>query len=115
MGKWVMLCSKEHRVRVRIGEGEADQVVCMHGWIARIVLLTFPAAAPWYRFVLDVAINILFSVVFLRVVIRQYRALGSECLHKLKRDGLFYMFNVMFSNIFVPLQQHGAFLVRLER
>ncbi|KAI9594716.1 hypothetical protein BDF19DRAFT_93678 [Syncephalis fuscata] len=59
----------------------------------------FPSFAPWYRFVLDIAINILFSIIFLRVVIRQYKALGSKCWKKLKRDGLFYLIGVVFSNM----------------
>jgi hypothetical protein len=59
----------------------------------------FPDIAPWYRFGLDIIINLLFSFIFLRVVIRQYKTMGSRCWQKLRRDGLFYLFSVLFSNM----------------
>ncbi|KAI9593488.1 hypothetical protein BDF19DRAFT_424392 [Syncephalis fuscata] len=63
----------------------------------------FPPYFPWFRFVLDISSNSIFSAVFLHVVIKQYRQQGKKCWQKLKSDGLIYLFGVVFSNIFCAL------------
>ncbi|KAI9592987.1 hypothetical protein BDF19DRAFT_450051 [Syncephalis fuscata] len=66
-------------------------------------IVTFPSYFPWYRFVLDITINCIFSIIFLRVIIAQYRKVGSDCWKKLKVDGVVYLFGVVLSNIFCAI------------
>jgi hypothetical protein len=68
----------------------------------------YPAYLPWFRFVLDVSINLLFSAIFLNVVIQQYRTLGHECWRRLQLDGFVYLLCVVASNILC------AFIVALR-
>ncbi|KAI9594678.1 hypothetical protein BDF19DRAFT_444510 [Syncephalis fuscata] len=58
----------------------------------------YPPYLPWIRFMIDMPINSIFSIVFLRVVINQYRAMGNECWQKVKSDGIIYLFGVILSN-----------------
>ncbi|RKP10194.1 hypothetical protein THASP1DRAFT_28034 [Thamnocephalis sphaerospora] len=62
--------------------------------------LNYPDYLPWLKFGLDTPINIVFSVAFLMVVVRQYRRSGTACWANLARDGFVTMLLVVASNIF---------------
>ncbi|KAI8055036.1 hypothetical protein BDF22DRAFT_675001 [Syncephalis plumigaleata] len=62
-------------------------------------ITVFPSYLPWFRLILDVSINTLFSVIFLQVVIQQYRNIGSRCWKRLQSDGILYLLCVAGSNI----------------
>ncbi|RKP04453.1 hypothetical protein THASP1DRAFT_33776 [Thamnocephalis sphaerospora] len=62
-------------------------------------IILFPAYLPWYRFVLDLSINLLFSAVFLYAVYRQYRLIGNRCWQKLGEGGAVFLFAVVLSNL----------------
>ncbi|KAI8053015.1 hypothetical protein BDF22DRAFT_743696 [Syncephalis plumigaleata] len=59
----------------------------------------YPTWFPISRGCIDLLINCLFSSVFLRVVIRQYKIFGSKCWDKLKSEGIFYLLCVTTSNL----------------
>ncbi|KAI9599505.1 hypothetical protein BDF19DRAFT_428941 [Syncephalis fuscata] len=61
-------------------------------------VIEYPSYIPWVRFTLDSSINIIFTVVFLRVVLHLYRTIGSKCWQQLSSDGLLYLFGVITSN-----------------
>ncbi|KAI9599406.1 hypothetical protein BDF19DRAFT_428635 [Syncephalis fuscata] len=62
-------------------------------------LVHFPFYYPWLRFFLDVSLNIVFSIIFLKVVYRQYLTHGTACWRQLSSDGLIYLLSVVFANI----------------
>jgi hypothetical protein len=76
-------------------------------WVEGVSMVTsdagcitvFPSYLPWFRLVLDVSINTLFSAIFLKVVIHQYRNIGSQCWKRLQSDGILYLLCVAGSNI----------------
>ncbi|RKP09662.1 hypothetical protein THASP1DRAFT_28546 [Thamnocephalis sphaerospora] len=80
-------------------------------WVESIMLNTekaaciflFPAYLPWFRFGLDVAINLLFSAVFLYAVYSQYTRLGRKCWRKLGEGGVVFLFAVVLSNLVCAL------------
>ncbi|KAI9599514.1 hypothetical protein BDF19DRAFT_428964 [Syncephalis fuscata] len=57
--------------------------------------IEFPRYVPIFRAIIDIIINILFSAIFLKAVIKQYRAFGT--------DGIFYSIGVIASNIISSL------------
>ncbi|RKP06932.1 hypothetical protein THASP1DRAFT_31255 [Thamnocephalis sphaerospora] len=58
----------------------------------------YPNYYPWLKFGIDMPINLVLSVAFLVVVIRQHRVFGSDTWAYLSRDGMIYMFCVILSN-----------------
>jgi hypothetical protein len=62
-------------------------------------LAMFPDYLPWFRLILDISINSLFSIVFLRVVIQQYSTIDNQCWKELQSDGLTYLICMGISNI----------------
>ncbi|KAI9590978.1 hypothetical protein BDF19DRAFT_469250 [Syncephalis fuscata] len=70
------------------------QVTTDHGCVNH-----YPNYLGPFRSSVDVAINFIFSAVFLQVVIEQYRVLGNRCWAKLKSDNLMYIFWVIISNL----------------
>ncbi|KAI8058212.1 hypothetical protein BDF22DRAFT_739615 [Syncephalis plumigaleata] len=58
-----------------------------------------PSWLPLTRAIVEVSVNGVFSYIFLRAVIQQYRVFGSRCWDKLKSDGIFYLLCVAASSI----------------
>ncbi|KAI8056556.1 hypothetical protein BDF22DRAFT_666868 [Syncephalis plumigaleata] len=63
----------------------------------------FPWYLPWFRLGLDMSINSVFSIIFLRVIIQQYKKMGNGCWKKLQSDGIIYLCCVVLSNILCAL------------
>ncbi|RKP24333.1 hypothetical protein SYNPS1DRAFT_23576 [Syncephalis pseudoplumigaleata] len=62
-------------------------------------IMIFPEFYPIFKASLDIFINVLFSTIFLRVVIGQYRTFGSQCWKRLSSDGMLYLMIVCLSNL----------------
>ncbi|KAI9594236.1 hypothetical protein BDF19DRAFT_445290 [Syncephalis fuscata] len=58
-----------------------------------------PSFFLWYWFAINVPINILFSIIFCHIALKQYRLFGSEAWKKLARDGIQTMFLVTLCSI----------------
>ncbi|KAI9599461.1 hypothetical protein BDF19DRAFT_428784 [Syncephalis fuscata] len=62
-------------------------------------IMIFPHFYPIFKAALDIVLNIIFSTIFLRVVVGQYRVFGSKCWKRLSADGLLYLICVAISNL----------------
>ncbi|KAI9591438.1 hypothetical protein BDF19DRAFT_271431 [Syncephalis fuscata] len=59
----------------------------------------YPPFFLWYWFSVNAPINVVFSAIFCRVALKQYRLFGSEAWKKLARDGIQTMFLATLCNI----------------
>jgi hypothetical protein len=62
-------------------------------------IMILPEFYPIFKASIDIFTNVIFSAIFLRVVIKQYRIFGSKCWKQLSIDGLFYLICVTMSNL----------------
>ncbi|KAI8052823.1 hypothetical protein BDF22DRAFT_685403 [Syncephalis plumigaleata] len=68
-----------------------------------ICMTDVPQWIPIVRGCIEIFTNSVFSCIFLRAVIKQYQAFGSNCWSKLKSDGLLYLLGAAISSIVCAL------------
>jgi hypothetical protein len=63
-------------------------------------LAVYPDDLPIIKMAIDTPINVIFSVIFIRVVYQQYRKFGSDAWARLAREGIQTMCFVVVVNVF---------------
>ncbi|RKP05183.1 hypothetical protein THASP1DRAFT_32978 [Thamnocephalis sphaerospora] len=58
---------------------------------------------PWIKFWLDASVNMVFSSIFLSVILQQYRQFGTRAWGRLSRDGILIMLGIILSNTLAAL------------
>ncbi|RKP06532.1 hypothetical protein THASP1DRAFT_31650 [Thamnocephalis sphaerospora] len=70
---------------------------------AAVCAAVFPVLQPLFKLLMDTAINLVLSIVFLRVVLRQYLRFGRHAWGRLLDDGIVTMLAIIASNFIAVL------------
>ncbi|KAI9599070.1 hypothetical protein BDF19DRAFT_429987 [Syncephalis fuscata] len=65
--------------------------------------LIYPSWLPWLRLAIDVPFNVVFSAIFLFVVLRQYQKYGGKIWKRLQQKGFICLFALLATNTFTLL------------